>query len=286
MNDIQALMTLLMSKLHSDRLLLPTLPEIAVKVRSAADDPDINLQKMAQVISHDPALSARILKVANSAFIGRSIVVTTLVQAVTRIGLMQVKNIATAMALEQLFVSHQPDIAQLMQLRWRQSVEITTSAMALLQLYQLRQPHSSQLDVMTLAALLAGVGDLPLLAEAERHPALFADTSMLEQACQQLSNPIAQAILQQWRLPSIFSAINAAHGQLLQGQPLDVLAQDAHLYATFIMLGKLSCGLLPIAMAEQISNLAQAHGLIEQPSFSKDDAFTQMKAGMAQMFAS
>ena len=137
MNDIQALMTLLMSKLHSDRLLLPTLPEIAVKVRSAADDPDINLQKMAQVISHDPALSARILKVANSAFIGRSIVVTTLVQAVTRIGLMQVKNIATAMALEQLFVSHQPDIAQLMQLRWRQSVEITTSAMALLQLYQL-----------------------------------------------------------------------------------------------------------------------------------------------------
>ena len=107
MSADNALLTLLNEKLNNNLLVLPTLPEIAVKVRQAADDPSINLAAMADVISKDPALAARMVKVANSAFLGRSIKVANLAQAVTRIGLSQVKNIATAMALEQLFVSKQ-----------------------------------------------------------------------------------------------------------------------------------------------------------------------------------
>ena len=96
MSAENALVTLLMAKLATNMLVLPTLPEIAVRVRQAADDPDINLHAMAEVIALDPALAARMIKIANSAFIGRSIKVATLNQAVTRIGLSQVKNIATA----------------------------------------------------------------------------------------------------------------------------------------------------------------------------------------------
>ncbi len=43
MSAEQALLTLLMEKLSNNLLVLPTLPEIAVRVRQAADDPEINL---------------------------------------------------------------------------------------------------------------------------------------------------------------------------------------------------------------------------------------------------
>ena len=40
-----ALYTILNEKIKQDALVLPTLPEIALKVREAADDPDVNLKK-------------------------------------------------------------------------------------------------------------------------------------------------------------------------------------------------------------------------------------------------
>ena len=70
--------------------MLPTLPEIALKVRQSVDLPDINLNQISDVISQDPALSLGILKVANNAILGRGINVETVNQAVTRIGLTQI----------------------------------------------------------------------------------------------------------------------------------------------------------------------------------------------------
>jgi len=59
-------------------LVLPTLPAVALKVRKAADNPDINLSAMADVVSQYPSLSARLVKIANSAYLGRSIKVTSI----------------------------------------------------------------------------------------------------------------------------------------------------------------------------------------------------------------
>src|SRR5690606_36541328 len=105
MSTENALLTILVEKINNDTLVLPTLPAIALKVRKAADDRAVNLNKMGDVIGQDPALSARMMKIANSAYLGRTVKVENLHQAVTRIGLRQIKNIATALAMEQLFVS-------------------------------------------------------------------------------------------------------------------------------------------------------------------------------------
>ncbi|CAM5202115.1 HDOD domain-containing protein [Alishewanella longhuensis] len=86
------MLTILDDKIRQDRL-LPTLPEIALRVRQTADDPKVSLAQMAEVIAQDAALSARMMKVANSAFMGRSIKVSTLSQAVTRIGLSQLRTL-------------------------------------------------------------------------------------------------------------------------------------------------------------------------------------------------
>ena len=90
---------------------------------------------MADVISHDPALSARMIKVANSAFMGRSVKVTNLHQAVTRIGLRQIKNIATAMAMEQLFVSHNELIKGYMDKAWQKTLKVACHSITLMDFF-------------------------------------------------------------------------------------------------------------------------------------------------------
>jgi|GEM_PF-6388808 len=56
----------IIAAIKSDRLVLPTLPEVALRVREVADDPKADLEKLTQVIGNDAALSARIVRVANT----------------------------------------------------------------------------------------------------------------------------------------------------------------------------------------------------------------------------
>ena len=51
MSTENALLTILVDRINNDTLVLPTLPEVAVKVRQAADNPNVNLMDMADVIS-------------------------------------------------------------------------------------------------------------------------------------------------------------------------------------------------------------------------------------------
>ncbi|MER2493423.1 HDOD domain-containing protein [Catenovulum sediminis] len=199
MSTENALLTILAEKIKNDSLVLPTLPEVAIRVREAADDPDVNLHQMADVISHDPALSARMLKIANSAYMGRSVKVATLNQAVTRIGLRQIKNIATALAMEQLFVSKNDTVKAALDKVWGLTVEVSSVAMALLKHYISRNKHTSlNLDTITLAAMVHNIGVLPILTEAERHPDVFANPAFLEGAISRLAGRVGGSIMRAW----------------------------------------------------------------------------------------
>ncbi|MCB1632628.1 MAG: HDOD domain-containing protein, partial [Pseudomonadales bacterium] len=52
--------------IRSNRIVLPTLPEAALKVRDAAEDPRTDAAGIARVIAGDAALSAPAVRVANS----------------------------------------------------------------------------------------------------------------------------------------------------------------------------------------------------------------------------
>jgi len=205
MSTENALLTILVEKIQSDSLVLPTLPEIAIKIREAADDPDVNLLAMADVIAQDPALSARMVKVANSAFMGRSVKVETLNQAVTRIGLRQIKNIATAIAMEQLFVSKNELVRDYMGKTWQKTVNVACVAMATMQHWLKDNKHASiNIDTLTLVALVHTIGVLPILTEAERHEEVFANPSFLEAAIKRMAGKLGGAIMRSWEFTGEF----------------------------------------------------------------------------------
>lgn len=205
MSTENALLTILVEKIQTDSLVLPTLPEIAIKIREAADDPDANLMGMAEVIAQDPALSARMVKVANSAFMGRSVKVETLNQAVTRIGLRQIKNIATAIAMEQLFVSKNDLVRDYMDKSWQKTVNVASVSMAVMKFWLEKNKHESlNLDTLTLVALVHSIGVLPILTEAERHEEVFANPSFLEAAIKKMAGKVGGAIMRSWEFTGEF----------------------------------------------------------------------------------
>jgi HD-like signal output (HDOD) protein len=75
---------------------LPTLPAIAQKVLSLADDESAGVQKLAALISTDQALSARILSLANSAYYGHRGTISTIQQAMLVVGMNMVKTRCTS----------------------------------------------------------------------------------------------------------------------------------------------------------------------------------------------
>jgi HD-like signal output (HDOD) protein len=72
---------------------LPPVPTVATKVFQMLQDPRTSLKDLAKVISHDPALSARLLKIANSAFYSVPNEVSTLERAVVLMGETTVRNL-------------------------------------------------------------------------------------------------------------------------------------------------------------------------------------------------
>jgi HD-like signal output (HDOD) protein len=226
-----ALYTILLEKIKQDALVLPTLPKIALQVRTAADDPEVNLGQMSDIIGHDAALSLGMLKVANSALLGRAVKVETVNQAVTRIGLRQIKSIATAMALEQVFVSENEIVSMYLKKTWHKTIDVASIAISLLTIYLRENKHSPlALDTITLAALVHNVGVLPILTEAEQHADIFANPTFLQQAISKLSAKISAAVTHAWGFSDEFTEIVESWSDLT------VLPKDAH-YLDFIRAG-------------------------------------------------
>lgn len=199
MSTANALRTILIEKLKNDALILPTLPKIALKVRDAVADPESNLNSISTIIAQDAALSARLIRIANTGHYSRIIKVESLQAAVTRIGLRQIKNIVMALAMEQLFVSSNELIGTYLAKTWERATDVAAHAMALFNLYKIENKHTHlQLDTLLLASLLHNIGTLPILTEADGYPDVFADPEFLAKAISELQSHIGLSIVKAW----------------------------------------------------------------------------------------
>ena len=280
MSTENALLTILVEKIQSDSLVLPTLPEIAIKIREAADDPEVNLLAMAEVIAQDPALSARMVKVANSAFMGRSVKVETLNQAVTRIGLRQIKNIATAIAMEQLFVSKNELVRDYMSKTWQKTVNVACVAMATMQFWLKNNKHSSlNIDTLTLVALVHTIGVLPILTEAERHEEVFANPSFLEAAIKRMAGKLGGAIMRSWEFTGEFIEV-AENWNNLTYQPESVS------YLDFVRIGAIYNQVLgKNADTNELLTAYVDKGVVSDLDFFNSDEFVEALNDVKSVFA-
>lgn len=82
---------------------ITTLPQVALRVMEVARDPHSGARELKAVVEGDPALSARLLRRVNSAAFGLTTPVTNLHQAISYVGLNQIRNLALTISVSEVF---------------------------------------------------------------------------------------------------------------------------------------------------------------------------------------
>ena len=198
----------IITAIKTDQLVLPTLPEVALKVREVADDPNSDIEKLANVIGGDAALSARIIRVANSPLLRASRAIEDLKTALMRLGISYTCNIATGLAMEQMFQATSDNIDKRMREVWASSSEIAGICHVLCKHYTKLRP-----DQAALAGLVFQIGILPILSYAEDNPSLLRDSISLDQVIRSAHPQIGVKILTCWEFPQELRNIPIAHRQ-------------------------------------------------------------------------
>ena len=147
---------------------IATLPEVTVKIISIVEAPRSTARDLHEVIKTDPALSARLLKVVNSAFYGLPGQVSTIDRAIVLLGLSTVKNIAIAASISRLFTGERISETFTGKDIWRHSVAV---AVLTRQIYQHAFSHQPDAEEAFLCGL---IHDLGLLVIRQAFPEQLA----------------------------------------------------------------------------------------------------------------
>ena len=186
----------LVAAIDNDDLVLPTLPEVALQIRKAAEDPEISVSALGKVIGRDTALSARLIKVVNSPLLRATQEVTDLHTAITRLGVNYSSNLAIGLVMEQIFNARSEVVEQKMREVWHKSLEIAGVSYALCRRYTQLKP-----DQAALGGLVHQIGVLPILTYAEDHNELLADAVSLNHVIDQIHPLIGEKLLKVWDFP-------------------------------------------------------------------------------------
>jgi HD-like signal output (HDOD) protein len=100
---------------------LISLPDVYLRVRDLVNDPQSSLAEVASVIAHDPGITARLLRLVNSAHFGFRAKVDTVSRAVSILGMRQVQDIVLATSVVQSFAGVDNQVVNV-DAYWRKSV--------------------------------------------------------------------------------------------------------------------------------------------------------------------
>ena len=194
---------------------ISTLPEITMKIIELVDNPRSTAQDLNKLISNDPALVSRILKVVNSAFYGLPGQIGSINRAIVLLGLNAVKNIVIAASLTKLFrggrVSPQFSAKDL----WTHSIAVGVSSKMIIQ----KLNHSLP-DEAFLAGLIHDIGILvelqafrdPLIAVAEK--ATNEQVKYIDLEAQLIGvdhQALGAGLTTKWKFPRSFQYVTGHH---------------------------------------------------------------------------
>lgn len=206
--------TEILTALANDKLVLPTLPEVALKVREVANDSDAGIMDLGDVISNDAALTARIIKVANNPMMRGNQEITNLQMALSRMGMDYTATLATGLAMEQMFHAKSPLVDQRLRDVWKRSSEIAGMCHVLC---RFRANHLKS-DLATLAGLTHQIGALPILTFAEDHSELL-NPLILDMLIQSLQAEIGEKILESWEFDKAIINVPSEHLKFQSDKP-------------------------------------------------------------------
>lgn len=201
-------------KLVEDIDHLVSLPDICIRVNRLVDSPDYSAMRLGEVIAKDTDLSARLLRLVNSSFLGLRAPVDTISRAVAVIGTKELRNLVMATTAVKLFTGIPADLVDMAEF-WRHSVMTGVVAQALA--VRCNVLHSERLFVM---GMLHDIGRLVIylsLADQARDILLITggDDWLLPETEEDILGfthmDVGEQLLRYWGLPDSLLAVVGAH---------------------------------------------------------------------------
>lgn len=218
---------------------IATLPEVVAKIVATVEDPKSSASQLHRIVSHDPALVTRILKVVNSAFYGLPGQIGSIERAIVLLGLNAVKNIAVAASLGQLFRGVTLCEGYTARDLWTHCVAVSVTSREL--------ARSLKLPVADEAFLAGMIHDVGMLISMQLHPEKLrkvceiaagdkVDFCTVEQDLIGVDHQqLGQALCELWKFPKSCHVVAGNHHVLaLPGDENRQLLSIVHLADTLV----------------------------------------------------
>jgi HD-like signal output (HDOD) protein len=191
---------------------LPVPGPVYQQVQTLIGNEEPNVQDLERLILYEQSLTLRVLRVANSAFYGGFQKVTTVRQAIQRLGTNEILNIALLLAQRENFCVKDPWVSRLMEKLWQHSVACAVGAQWVARKSNLR---SLQQEAFV-AGLLHDVGKVFLLTVIEKMkwegPLVFPlNEEIIGQALTALHSEYGYLLLKKWGLPEPYCCVAREH---------------------------------------------------------------------------
>ena len=197
---------------ESDEILLPVLDEIALNIQQEVAKNDADISRIERLICNDPSLTSQVLKTANSTFYKGLSKVSTVLNAIIRLGAGEISNIVTFVTQKKNFYSKDPFCRNVMEELWRHSAGCAVGAQ-----WIAKESHSKELahEAFT-AGLLHDIGKLFLIKVVEminlsEKTTIKPSAELLNEVMKNFHSERGYSLLKNWNLPEIYCDIARDH---------------------------------------------------------------------------
>ena len=211
----------IMQAVESGVLQLPSLPEIALRIRKAVEQPDVDIDQISRLIELDPALSARLMKVANSPVTQGSSPLRSMRDVVVRMGLKMTRSLVLSFSAAQLFQSQHPALKKQMKKFYAHSIEIASICYSLG-----TRVNSLEADELLLAGLIHDIGVIPVITYIEKTGLEFTDESEIESLINSLRVAVGVMVVKSWDLPKEMLNVVTHAEHWMRDSGCDLCAED------------------------------------------------------------
>lgn len=196
---------------------LPVMPDVASRVLNLAETKDFSFQTLEDIIKVDPGLTAKILRIANSAMYARQKEITKLQQAITLLGLKTIKTLVILATGSSLFAKSKK--TPFYQMFWRHSLISAFMARDL----AIRVGTPSVAEEAFVAGLLHNIGEVAFfMADPVRYDQLIAQAiqsgkrlSLLEEEALGTNHrTVGSQVLAGWNFPAVYTDTALEHGNV------------------------------------------------------------------------
>ena len=205
------------SEIASNKIVLPTLPEVALKVRDAASQDNTTAHQLAEIVATDTALSARLLQIANSPLYRARHEIENIQVAITRLGNNTIRSLVTSLVMQQMYQPTSPALDQHFRKTWENSVNTAAICRALASMRKQLDPEQAML-----AGLIHQIGKLPILAMAETIPELANNEAKLVEYLDALHPQVGKIIMDNWEFPEALKKVPSDYVDFYRCPPTDV----------------------------------------------------------------